>query len=173
MCWVRGLPLEASGCSSRCVSGSWMPVARDTRHHNTACNTCHRPCALRAQTPAVVKARVDPLVFQTYKTTAVFLSSWLVLTYNEFQWTAWGMVGSLVWVPAGVGAVLAVRCAGLGISQGVWSGLSGKRAACMRGRGRRVRDVAAVLALTALRLWVWVVALCSPHLVLVGYRGVW
>jgi len=83
--------------------------------------TCTFPC----QAPAVVAARVDPLVFQSYKTFAVFVTSWLVLAYNEFQFTYWGIVGSLVWVPSGVLAVIAIRCAGLGVSQGIWSGLAG------------------------------------------------
>lgn len=81
------------------------------------------------QTPAVVKANVDPLVFQTYKTAAVFLSSWLVLLYRPFYFSYWGIIGAIIWVPAGAGAVTAVRYAGLGVSQGIWSGISGAGAA--------------------------------------------
>lgn len=77
----------------------------------------------------MVKANVDPLVFQTYKTAAVFLSSWLVLLYRPFYFSYWGIIGAIIWVPAGAGAVTAVRYAGLGVSQGIWSGISGAGAA--------------------------------------------
>ena len=116
-----------------CVLGAWVAFGSFGVFISTfptaACRgVVAMPTQCRAsETPSVVAAKVDPLVFQTYKTTAVFLTSWLVLTYTDFDWTWWGVVDSLVWVPAGAGAVIAVRCAGLGIAQGVWSGLSGGR----------------------------------------------
>ena len=122
-----------------CVLGAWVAfgsfgVFISTFPTAACCGVVAMPTqCLASETPSVVAAKVDPLVFQTYKTTAVFLTSWLVLTYTDFDWTWWGVVDSLVWVPAGAGAVIAVRCAGLGIAQGVWSGLSGGR-----GRGSAV-----------------------------------
>ena len=37
---------------------------------------------------------VDPVVLQCYFTVSVFVSSWLVLTYNEFAFTTWGIAGA-------------------------------------------------------------------------------
>ncbi len=50
---------------------------------------------------AVVEANVDPLVYQTWKTTVFFTTSWLVLTYNLFTFTPWGLLTGLLWVPGG------------------------------------------------------------------------
>ena len=65
---------------------------------------------------------IDPLVFQTYKTTMCFLTSWLVLAYGEeFIFTPWGIVSGLFWVPAGIATIFAVKNAGLALAIGVSS----------------------------------------------------
>lgn len=65
---------------------------------------------------------IDPLVFQTYKTTMCFLTSWLVLLYGEeFTFTPWGIVSGLFWVPGGIATIYAVKNAGLAIGIGVGS----------------------------------------------------
>lgn len=67
---------------------------------------------------------LDPFVFQSYKSTTCFLTSWLVLLYTPFKFTWWGILGALIWVTNGVLAIVAVRWAGIGVSQSLWSGLS-------------------------------------------------
>ncbi|XP_057819219.2 uncharacterized protein LOC131032301 isoform X1 [Cryptomeria japonica] len=67
---------------------------------------------------------LDPFVFQSYKSTACFMTSWLVLLYTPYRFTWWGMLGALIWVTNGVMAISAVRWAGIGIAQSLWSGLS-------------------------------------------------
>lgn len=37
---------------------------------------------------AIVKAQVDPVIFQCYKTAACFCSSWLALLFVDFKFTA-------------------------------------------------------------------------------------
>lgn len=67
---------------------------------------------------------LDPFVFQFYKSTTCFLTSWLVLLYTPFKFTWWGILGALIWVTNGVLAIVAVRWAGIGVSQSLWSGLT-------------------------------------------------
>mmetsp|Transcript_15923 Transcript_15923/g.50037 ORF Transcript_15923/g.50037 Transcript_15923/m.50037 type:complete len:333 (+) Transcript_15923:125-1123(+) len=76
------------------------------------------------KSPAIVAAKVDPVVFQCYKTLACFSTCWLVLLYVPYKFTWWGTVGASIWVVNGICAIIAVQKAGLGISQSLWSGLS-------------------------------------------------
>ena len=53
-----------------------------------------------------------------------FFTSWLVLLLGiPFQFTPWGMVSGICWVPGGTAGIYAVRNAGLAVSQGTWSTL--------------------------------------------------
>jgi len=72
----------------------------------------------------LAEAKVDAMVFQLYYSLAIFISSWLVLSYNSFVFTYWGIVGAALWVPASVLTIFAIKYAGLSISQGIWSGSS-------------------------------------------------
>ena len=72
----------------------------------------------------ITESKVNPLIFQSYKTIAVFLTSWLILTYNEYYFTWWGFVGASMWVPNGVLTVIIIRKIGLGAGQSIWSGLT-------------------------------------------------
>jgi glucose uptake protein GlcU len=72
----------------------------------------------------LAEAKVDPMVFQLYYSVAIFISSWLVLSYNSFVFTYWGIVGAALWVPASILSIFAIKYAGLSISQGIWSGSS-------------------------------------------------
>mmetsp|Transcript_13181 Transcript_13181/g.37128 ORF Transcript_13181/g.37128 Transcript_13181/m.37128 type:complete len:378 (-) Transcript_13181:359-1492(-) len=80
--------------------------------------------AVPIKNPKVMAAKVDPVMFQCYKTTACFLSSFLVLAYVDFKFTWWGVLGASIWVFNGIFAIMAVQMAGLGVSQSLWSGLS-------------------------------------------------
>ena len=62
---------------------------------------------------------IDPLVMQSYKTAVCLLTSWLVLFWVDFQYTPWGIVSGLFWVPGGVATVFAIKNAGLAIAIGV------------------------------------------------------
>ncbi|KAL3683364.1 hypothetical protein R1sor_001386 [Riccia sorocarpa] len=73
--------------------------------------------------PAVQACQVDPLVYQTYKSFACFATSWLVLIYVPLRFTWWGMVGASMWCTTGVFAISAVRLAGIGVAQSLWSGI--------------------------------------------------
>lgn len=54
-----------------------------------------------------------------------FITSFLTLPlfHQTFQFTPWGIVSGLFWVPAGVSAIYAVQNAGLAVSQGLWSSI--------------------------------------------------
>eukprot|EP00227_Mantoniella_beaufortii_P020739 CAMPEP_0197602254 /NCGR_PEP_ID=MMETSP1326-20131121/36855_1 /TAXON_ID=1155430 /ORGANISM="Genus nov. species nov., Strain RCC2288" /LENGTH=136 /DNA_ID=CAMNT_0043169585 /DNA_START=19 /DNA_END=425 /DNA_ORIENTATION=- len=76
------------------------------------------------KSPAIVKAQVDPVIFQCYKTSACFCTCWLALLFVEFKFTWWGVVGAAIWVVNGTVAIVAVQKAGLSVAQALWSGLS-------------------------------------------------
>ena len=63
--------------------------------------------------PAVLRAKVHPLAFQTYKSAWVFATCFLALLSVDFAFTWWGVVSAAFWVPAGIMAVLAITDAGL------------------------------------------------------------
>jgi glucose uptake protein GlcU len=64
---------------------------------------------------------IDPLVFQSYKTFMCFVTSWFILFHEEFEFTPWGIVSGLFWVPGGVATVYAIKSAGLAIGIGIGS----------------------------------------------------
>jgi len=96
---------------------------------------------------AATRLDVDPLVFQSYKAFAVFLTSSvsvyinniladeysdinnqssddLTLSFHKWSFsdfTPWALLSAILWVPGGTAGVYAVRRAGLAISVGIWS----------------------------------------------------
>jgi len=69
---------------------------------------------------SVVDAEVDPLVYQCYKTFWTFVTSHLVLFFQPYEFTWWGILSGLSWVPAGVAAVVAVQNVGIAYGQAIW-----------------------------------------------------
>ena len=61
---------------------------------------------------------IDPLVFQSYKSAVCFLTAGLLLPALgvPLQFTPWGLVSGLFWVPGGVACVWAVQLAGLAVA---------------------------------------------------------
>eukprot|EP01091_Cochliopodium_minus_P019482 TRINITY_DN8201_c0_g1_i1.p1 TRINITY_DN8201_c0_g1~~TRINITY_DN8201_c0_g1_i1.p1 ORF type:complete len:333 (-),score=41.17 TRINITY_DN8201_c0_g1_i1:4-1002(-) len=74
------------------------------------------------KTPAIQKADVHPWIYMNYKSTAVFIVSWLILSYNKFTFTYWGFISASIFVSGGTMAIAAIRYTGLGVSQAIWSG---------------------------------------------------
>eukprot|EP00301_Raphidiophrys_heterophryoidea_P024452 c7945_g1_i1.p1 GENE.c7945_g1_i1~~c7945_g1_i1.p1 ORF type:complete len:383 (+),score=50.22 c7945_g1_i1:82-1149(+) len=73
--------------------------------------------------PSVMKLELDPVVFQCYKSFFAFASCFLALTVRPFEFTAWGIVSGMSWIPAGIAAIISVRSIGISVGQGLWSGL--------------------------------------------------
>lgn len=48
----------------------------------------------------------------------------LWLDRQDFKFTLWGVAGAALWVINGMAAIVAIRRAGLAVSQTLWSGLS-------------------------------------------------
>lgn len=68
----------------------------------------------------VRKANVDPLVLQTYKIAAAFVTCWLVLLVGiEFSLSPWGFASGLLMVPGGTAGYYGVQNAGLATAQGI------------------------------------------------------
>ena len=59
---------------------------------------CWGSNAVPLKIKSVQRAQVDPLVFQLYQSSAIFLSCWLLLTYNKFQFTYFGLIGAGRWL---------------------------------------------------------------------------
>ena len=69
---------------------------------------------------------LDPLLFQMYLSTSVALFSslvMLVLPPGSVHLTLGAVGSAFCWMPASLCTVFAVRLLGLGVAQGVWSGL--------------------------------------------------
>lgn len=81
--------------------------------------------AVPIKSESSTKCNIDPLAFQTYKTSMCFVTSLVAtpLFHHEFHFTPWGIVSGIFWVPAGTAAIYAVKQAGLALSQGIWSSL--------------------------------------------------
>lgn len=58
--------------------------------------------AIPVKLPSVRRLRVDPIVFQSYKSAMVFLTGWIVLLWSPFSFTPWGIMSGLFWVPGGM-----------------------------------------------------------------------
>ena len=91
---------------------------------------CFGSFAVPVKLPYVLPLDVHPLAFQTYKTLMCLATAWLSLvipvydgdgddgdddgnwTVVGFQYTPWGIVSGMFWVPGGVMAIYAVQNAG-------------------------------------------------------------
>mmetsp|Transcript_65873 Transcript_65873/g.122955 ORF Transcript_65873/g.122955 Transcript_65873/m.122955 type:complete len:401 (-) Transcript_65873:162-1364(-) len=111
---VAARVVEPTPCPPQHVSDPlpWLAVA--------ACWLCFGSFAVPMKWAPVLKADVHPLVYQTYKTFWTFVTSHLVLVYQPFELSYWGLVSGVSWVPAGVFAVVAVRHIGVACGQAVW-----------------------------------------------------
>lgn len=71
----------------------------------------------------VRRAAPDPMVWQTYMSVAIFLSTGVVLLARgqPFVWTAYGLLSAALWVPSSILSIFAVRLLGLASAQAVWS----------------------------------------------------
>mmetsp|Transcript_3281 Transcript_3281/g.7885 ORF Transcript_3281/g.7885 Transcript_3281/m.7885 type:complete len:434 (+) Transcript_3281:207-1508(+) len=81
---------------------------------------CFGSFAVPMKSQAVMEAGVHPLIFQCYKTFWAFSSSFLVLFFQPFEFTWWGVVSGFSWVPAGIAAVIAVQNIGIACGQSLW-----------------------------------------------------
>ena len=71
--------------------------------------------------PSVRKLQVTALVFQSYKTMCMFLTSWLVLAMTEFSYTPFGFASGLFWVSGSLLTVMGFQYAGIAVGSGVCS----------------------------------------------------
>mmetsp|Transcript_65815 Transcript_65815/g.174499 ORF Transcript_65815/g.174499 Transcript_65815/m.174499 type:complete len:380 (-) Transcript_65815:191-1330(-) len=69
---------------------------------------------------SVTDAQVHPLIYQCYKTFWTFATSHLVVFWIGYEFSWYGIISGLSWVPAGVAAVIAVQNVGMAAGQAVW-----------------------------------------------------
>lgn len=68
--------------------------------------------------PSVLPLRVDPLVFQSWKTACMFTTSWIVLAWRPFYFSLWGLCSGAFWVVGGAFAILAFQFGGVAVGAG-------------------------------------------------------
>jgi len=68
------------------------------------------------------KANPEPMIFQIYMSTGIFVTSWIVCTYTKFVFNVWGLLSAALWVTASMMSIFAINNVGLAVSQGLWSG---------------------------------------------------
>jgi len=61
-------------------------------------------------------------VIQIYMNIAIFITSWLVLTYNPFVFTPWGILSAALWITSSLLSIVGINNIGLALAQGIWSG---------------------------------------------------
>ena len=73
------------------------------------------------KTDAVLAARIQPIVFQLYKSTWVCMLGCLLALIrlathggNSVVWTWWGTLSAAAWIPSGVCTIVAVPLVGVG-----------------------------------------------------------
>lgn len=72
-----------------------------------------------------VTTQVHPLVLQSYKTTMCFASCWIILLFGvPFQFSYYGILSGLFWVPGAACGIYGIRNAGLAIAVGTWSSIT-------------------------------------------------
>lgn len=64
------------------------------------------------------------MVFQLYYSMSIFAANFLVLTFNDFHFTYWGIVGASLWVPASIFSIFAIKFLGISVATGLWAGLT-------------------------------------------------
>eukprot|EP00927_Polykrikos_kofoidii_P017720 TRINITY_DN18099_c0_g1_i1.p1 TRINITY_DN18099_c0_g1~~TRINITY_DN18099_c0_g1_i1.p1 ORF type:complete len:370 (+),score=48.08 TRINITY_DN18099_c0_g1_i1:63-1172(+) len=80
--------------------------------------------------PSVMKANVNPLVFQCYKSCWVFILGFLFIVLNLirglpwFVFTYWGILGAAAWVPSGLGTIASVPRLGIAVGVVISTGTS-------------------------------------------------
>ncbi|KAG2383546.1 hypothetical protein C9374_004217 [Naegleria lovaniensis] len=70
----------------------------------------------------VQQANIHPFIFQFYFSSVVCITSFIVLAWNDWYFSFWGMLGSACWVPCSLLSLVAISKLGLGVAQGIWSG---------------------------------------------------
>ncbi|KAJ5068548.1 hypothetical protein M0811_02490 [Anaeramoeba ignava] len=65
------------------------------------------------------KLKIPQMVFQLPISISIFLTGFLVLTYNKWEFTYFGIIGSALWVPANCFALLAFSKIGISIGQSI------------------------------------------------------
>ena len=71
-----------------------------------------------------VNVEVNFFVMQSYKTLVCFATCWLVLLLGEpIQWSYWGIVSGLFWVPGAACGIYGIRNAGVAVAVGTWASI--------------------------------------------------
>ena len=73
---------------------------------------------------AVQSRAVHPIVVQLYFSVAIFVTGFATVIWEEFELTAYGALGGLIWTCCSLLSFVSITHAGLGRAEGLWSGSS-------------------------------------------------
>ena len=73
--------------------------------------------ALPMKSPPVLQANVGPVAFQIYMSTAIVITSALVLITQEWSFTWYGTASAALWVPTSLLSQVAIKYIGISIGQ--------------------------------------------------------
>jgi glucose uptake protein GlcU len=80
--------------------------------------------AVPLKSKRIAAIQLDPMVNQLYMMVSIFVSNWLSLAVDpDFEFSPYAIAAAALWVPGNCLAVVAIKFLGLGVAQGVWSGL--------------------------------------------------
>lgn len=85
---------DAADTGGVCEICGWMAAACSSLAFGTF--------AVPIKSDVARSVNIDPLVFQSYKTTMCFITAWFILfvpNHHTFVFTPWGIVSGLFWVP--------------------------------------------------------------------------
>ena len=71
---------------------------------------------------SVKEAKVNPIIFQLYASTAIVITSCFIL-FEDVQFIWWGVAGSALWTPSAVISYVAIDRIGIAMAQSIWCGI--------------------------------------------------
>lgn len=76
------------------------------------------------KTKWVMKNKVDPMLIQFFMSFPILIACLFVIGWNEFSFSWYGVWSAVIWSPMSCLSIFAVQLAGIGVSQGTWSGVT-------------------------------------------------
>lgn len=83
---------------------------------------CFGSMGLFLKGPRTARSKASPIVFGAYHSLSIFATSWLVLAWEDFVFTPYGIAASCLWVPAMLCALFSLKFLPISAAQPLWGG---------------------------------------------------
>ena len=106
-----------------CYGSYGVPIkAIHHEHHNHDHHATSTTTDPSSSSSSAADESPHPLILQTYKTTVVFITSWIiVLLHEEPHLSHYGLISGLLWVCGGTCGIIAIQKAGIATAVGTWA----------------------------------------------------